>query len=42
MVSTDPIKVEITYRLDGDVLSLTLDEHLNVLEVTESGESEAA
>lgn len=41
-VSTDPLKVEITYQVDGAVLSLAVDEYLNVLEVSESSKPEAA
>lgn len=40
VIATDPLHVQVTYRLDGRVLNLTVDEDLNVLEVTESGESD--
>lgn len=33
--STDPIEARITYTLDGHLLSLTVDEDLEVIEVTE-------
>lgn len=42
VLETDPVKVEITYRIDEDVLSLLIDEHLNVIEVRDSRYSEAA
>ena len=32
VLSTDPLRVEFTFRLDGDALSLTVDENLNVIE----------
>lgn len=42
VIETDPIKVEITYQIDEDVLSLIVDENLNILEETRSNESAEA
>ena len=37
VVSTDPPRVRVTVRHDGDELQVTLDEELNVVDVDESG-----
>lgn len=35
IVSTDPVRIRITVARDGDELHLTLDEHLDVVDITE-------
>lgn len=39
VVSRNPNEVRITWTLEGDVLSVTVDDHLNVVDVTETNES---
>lgn len=39
VLSLDPVEVRITYTLEGHVLSLTVDEELNVIDVMETQES---
>lgn len=41
VVSIEPLKARITYSLAGHVLSLTVDEELNVIEVTEDNRESA-
>jgi hypothetical protein len=36
LVSTDPPRVRVTFRHEGDELALTLDEGVNVVDVRES------
>lgn len=38
LISTDPPRVRVTIQYSGDELHLTLDENLDVVELTESGE----
>lgn len=38
--SVDPIAAELTYRVDGDALTLTVDADLNVVGVTEGSSAE--
>ncbi len=37
VLATDPVEARISYSLDDHVLTLTIDENLDVVEVTESG-----
>ena len=41
LVSTDPIRIRVSVSRDGDELALTLDENLNVVEMTRSGNANA-
>ncbi len=36
LVSEDPVRIRVTIQYEGDELHLTLDEHLDVIDVTES------
>lgn len=37
VASTDPVRVQISYSLDGHVLTVTVDENIDVVDVTETG-----
>ncbi len=37
VLATDPLEAQITYSLDGHVLTVTVDENLDVVDVTETG-----
>lgn len=37
VIATDPLKARITYSMEGHVLTLTVDENLDVVDVTETG-----